>query len=121
IAVADPVLQRDAPAPAGWHGGSGGVRRNLVRDMRTGQRSRAVAGQPLRPILPLLAERAADQQRAKARAIDEQVSGDLLPAFEHQGGYVAAFRILAHLDYAPFDPLDADRLAVLAQERAEQR
>ena len=72
-AVADAVLQGNAPLPAG-----------LVRDRaRIGnrrahglglQRHRAVAEQMVRPVFIAHVQRVADEQAAKARAIDEQVA-----------------------------------------------
>src|SRR3546814_8861031 len=92
MAVARPVLERDTPLPAG-----------LVRDRlrigprRTGilarHRDRAVAGQPVRPVLEARFERLLDQQRAKARAVDKGFAADFLAAFEDYRFDMAAFAI----------------------------
>src|SRR5690242_13973659 len=81
----------------------------------------AIAGEPGGPILPRLAERAAEQQRTEARAIDEQVAFDFAAAFEHERSDVAAPGVLAYVDDLAFDALDAElRRGVFAEERAEQ-
>ena len=72
VAVADPVLQRDAPLPARGARRGARVRREHGARGGAGHRHRAVARQPVRPVLEAALERALDQQRAKTRAVDEQ-------------------------------------------------
>jgi hypothetical protein len=73
IAVAGAVLQRDAPAPAGLVGGGAGVGRQAVAAGLAGHGHGPVVGQPVAPVLDSPAQGLADQQGAKARAVDEQV------------------------------------------------
>src|SRR5690606_2295824 len=81
VAVSRAVLERDAPLPAA-----------LVRDclcigprwasIFAGHRNRAVAGKPMRPVLKAGLESVPDQQRAKARAVDEKLAVDRGSVFE---------------------------------------
>ena len=67
------MLERDAPLPARAARGRAGEGIGLAGE-RAGHRDRAVAGQPVLPVLVAGAERLLDQQPAKARAVDEQVA-----------------------------------------------
>ena len=52
IAVADAVLERDAPAPARGHRGGAGIGLDRAFGRGAGQGGGAVARQPVRPVLP---------------------------------------------------------------------
>src|SRR3546814_10358411 len=74
------VLERDTPLPAGL------VRDRLCIGTRWAgilarHRDRTVAGQPMRPVLETRFERLFDQQRAKARAVDEEFAVDYRAIF----------------------------------------
>ena len=56
-----------------------------------------------------------EQQRAKARAIDEQVAGDVLPSFEHERRSRRRLRILPDVDDLALDPLDPERLVACSR------
>ena len=79
VAVADPVLQRDAPLPAGLPRGGARVGRER-RDARARDGLRAIARQPLIPMFVADPERVADQERAHAGAVDEEVAVDFSPS-----------------------------------------
>src|SRR5438552_2050813 len=66
---------------------------------------RAVGWKPVGPVLELLAQYLANQQRAKAGAVDEQVARDLLTRFEDQRLDIAALAMLAHIGNLALDPL----------------
>ena len=114
--AANAVLHRDVPAPARFMGDGARVRHRRRVD-RTGlHRNRAVAGQPVVPVLIAGFQRLLDQQAAEAGAIDEQVTFDHLAIVQHQRLDVATVGILAHfLDHA-LDPVDPVTLEFLAQE-----
>ncbi|ESQ88986.1 hypothetical protein ABAC460_14490 [Asticcacaulis sp. AC460] len=95
IAVADPVLQRNAPHPPAGLCRGAGERGDVVGIFRrTGQSHRAVARQPVAPVAVRRANGLLDQQAAKARAVDKQVALDPPAIVEAQGGDIAAFGIL---------------------------
>jgi len=106
-AVARAVLQRDAPLPAPVvrhrtgqrHGRAGGFR--LHGDG-------AVVEQPLRPVLVFHAHRLAQQQRAEARAVDEQVALDARARIQHERGDVARGRVCVDARDLRFDALRAE-------------
>src|SRR3546814_5915974 len=108
------VLERDAPLPA-----RRAPRRSRigmkVRLARRRHRRRAVARQPVRPVLDPHPQRLRHQQPAKARAIDEQVAGDARPRRQLYRGDVAGRAILLDLDDPPFDALDPARFGPLPQ------
>ena len=114
-AVADAVLQGDSPAPPRLMRD-----RARVRHRRAGRFGlhceRAVGRKPLAPVLERGIHRPIDQQRAKAGAIDEQVSFDPNARIEHQRVDQAAFGILRHIDDLAFNPRDAGRLCKTAKE-----
>jgi tryptophan halogenase len=102
VAIAGAVLQRDAPDPARFLGGGTGEGREHGRALaRDGQR--AVAGQLVAPVVVAGVQGAFDQQAAKARAIDEQVTLDPAPVAQLDGGDEAGFGVL-------LDSLDAEAL-----------
>ena len=76
--VADPVLQRDAPLPASFVSGGAGVGRERSA-IGAGNRKRAIARQPARPVFQFRFERAVDQQSGKSGAIDKEIARDSAP------------------------------------------
>src|SRR5881394_4243119 len=75
VTIADAVLKRDAPLPAGLAGS-----RACIRRERSAGRARhgkgAVARQPVRPVLIFGVQRAVDQKPGEAGAVDEQIPAD---------------------------------------------
>src|SRR3546814_4520703 len=91
-AVADAVLQWNAPLPARImrHDARIGHRRMDVGGL---ERDRTVARQPVGPVVEPGVERAFHQQRAKPRAIDEQIALDPPVAVEDKCRNIAALPI----------------------------
>ena len=98
IAVADAVLERNAPLPPRLARDRPRVGERRA-DVGAGHRNRAVAGQPVRPVVIARCERALDQEAAKAGAVEEQVACDPLARGENQSGDVAGVAV-------PFDAID---------------
>src|SRR6185437_3294688 len=82
MSVADAMLQRDAPLPAGRAGTRHRVWRWIRRTL-AGNRHRAVAWQPLRPVLVTDPERLCDEQAPESGGIDEKVPVDPPAVGEH--------------------------------------
>src|SRR5690606_19357292 len=99
VAVADPVLERNAPLPARRASGRAG--QGLpVSGQCAGDRHGAVARQPLAPVDETDAQRLPDEKRAEARAVDEQVAFDTPAVLEPDRGDETAFGVLLDLDDA---------------------
>ncbi len=75
VAIADPVLERDAPLPAGAACGGAGERVIVAAEFAR-HRIGSVAGQPGGPVLEPRAHHLLDQHAAEARTVDEQVAFD---------------------------------------------
>src|SRR5205814_4497654 len=119
VAVADAMLERDPPAPTRAMGNR--TRKGRRRLDSAGlYRERAVGRKPVRPILEADPKRLADEQRAKAGAIDEQVAIDGNAGFEHQRLDVATLAVLAHVGDLAFDPPHARGFGETAQVSAVQ-
>jgi hypothetical protein len=121
VAVADPVLQRDPPLPAGVARGRAGVGRDRRIRVGAGHRDRAVAGQPVAPVLVTGPERLLDQQTAETRTVDEQLALDPAPAFHHHRLDETVLAAQHVVDHLALDPLHPARLCVLAQVARVQR
>ena len=80
--VALTVLQRNAPLPSGIMGNRAGIRHRRA-DAGGLDRDRVVTRQIMRPIIKPGVQRAFDQQRTKAGAIDEQIAFDPPVSIEH--------------------------------------
>ncbi len=110
----------DAPLPTRL--ASGRPRQGDERlDPRARHRHRAVARQPVRPVLVSGLQRLLDQQAAEAGAVDEEIRFDPAVAFERDRRDVAA---VAHFDIddLPLGALDAVLLGEGAQiSRVERR
>ena len=115
IAIAGPVLQRDAPLPACRLRGRAGVRRHLT-DLGAGNRDRAIARKPMSPVVIAGAQRFFDQQAAKPAAIDEELAGDLASVIEFDRRDISVFAVKANIADAPFDAGDAARFGIFPQE-----
>src|SRR5690606_28125268 len=115
VAVAGPVLQRNAPLPACAMRGAAGERIGRG-DIGGRDGDGPVDREPVAPVLVADAERLADQQGAEARAVDEQVALDALAAFELDRRDVAAFAVAMDADDATLMPPRAMRLGAAAQE-----
>ena len=83
IAVADAMLQRNAPLPAGLARRGARVGRQGAGAL-AGHRHRPIAGQPMGPVLVSGLQRLLDQQPAKARTVDEQIRLDPLAVIQLQ-------------------------------------
>ena len=114
MAVADPVLQRDAPLPAGLAGGGARVRGRLGH-ARAGHGHGPVARQPVAPVLVTGLQGLLDQQAAEARAVDEQLALDALAAVEHDRFDEAVLAAQDRVDDLALGTHDAELLGVAAQ------
>ncbi|VVT14865.1 conserved hypothetical protein [Sphingomonas aurantiaca] len=121
IAVANAVLERDAPLPPGWFRGR--ARIGLDRPVRrgAGHRDGAVAGQPARPVFPGFGHRVAEQQAAEPRTIDEQVALDRFARVQAERADVAVQRIPVDRHDPRFGPARAVGFGKMAEIGAEQR
>src|SRR5581483_538737 len=73
VSVARAVLQRDPPLPS--RSVSDRARKRSRRtEASAGQRQRAIAGKPPRPVIEARVERALDEERSEAAAVDEEVA-----------------------------------------------
>ena len=102
MAVADPVLQGNAPLPAGFAGGRAGIRTKGAHALG-GHGNRPVAWQPMRPVFVLHAERLSDQQAPESGAIDEKLAGHAPAVFQRQRFDEAAVGIPLHPRDLAFD------------------
>lgn len=120
MAVADAVLQWDAPLPA--RAVRRGSRQRQQRPHRSARHGhRAVAGQPLAPVVIAGLQRLLDQQAAQARAVEEEVAFDGLAARQLHSSD-ATVLALAHFDDLALHALHAALLRVAAQiARVETR
>jgi hypothetical protein len=119
VAVAGAVLQRNAPLPAGRARGGARIGRDRVHAF-AGHGQRAVARQPVRPVLVAGLQGLLDQQPAEARAVDEQFAIDALAAFQRHRFDEAVVGALVHLADLAFDALHAALLRQFAQEARVQ-
>ena len=113
--VALAVLQRDPPLPAGIvrnRTGMGHRRSNAGGLHGDGRIERQVMG----PVVEPGVQRAFDQQRAKARAIDEQVGLDPPITVKQKRGNIAALPVEFDLGDPPLDPPRPIGFGTLAQE-----
>src|SRR5512139_458731 len=106
VAVADAVLQLDAPLPSGLAGGGAGVRRQRRVGAALGDDG-AVAGQPVRPVLEADAQLMRDEKAAEAAAIDEEIAFDAFAVRELYRGDEAVFAAQFHVDDFAFGAPDA--------------
>ena len=113
-AVADAVLQRNAPLPAGAARHGARVRQDAIGG--TGlHRERAIGGQPLAPVFVTGLERLLDEQAAKAGAVDEQIAFDAPAVFHDQRGDVAVPAVLLDAGDLALDALDTLGLVLRTQ------
>ena len=119
-AVANPVLQRDAPLPPrlARNGAGVGFRRFHGFGLHG---NGAVARQPVSEVLVPDVERLFDQEAPEPRAVDEQVACDALPGLQSEGRDEAALRILLHAFDAAFLAHRTVLLGHAAQERRVER
>src|SRR6187431_2399733 len=106
VAIADAMLQRDAPLPAG------AVRRGArQRDQwlhgAAGDRDRAVTGQPVRPVVVAGVQGLLDEQAMHARAVDEKITFDATTVVQHDGADESIRLALLHGDDFAFNAFDA--------------
>ena len=113
IAVADAVLQRDAPLPARLAPDGQGVRRRR-RVAGALHGDGAVAGQPARPVLIAGLQRLLDQQAAKAAAIYEEVAVDARAVLQIEALDEAGFGMQRDVRHPAFDAAHAARLGEAA-------
>ena len=120
VAVADAVLERDAPLPTGGAGRGAGQRLVVAAEF-TGDSDGAVAGQPSGPVHERHPERLAEQKRAETGAVEKQLALDLGAVVERDRGEKAGLGMLADLGDAPLDPRDALLLGPSAKEEGVAR
>src|SRR3546814_671903 len=101
MAVAEAMLERDAPLPARRARGRAGERR-AIAPQRAGNCDRTVAGQPGGPVGIADAERLPEEQRAEARAVDEEIALHPRAVFERDAGDEAGFAVLLDRDDTAF-------------------
>ena len=119
-AVADPVLQGNAPLPPRCVRNRARVRRRrLARFGLHGDGP--VGGQPVAPVFDAYTQGIADQQRPEPGAVDKQIALDRRPAVEHQRLDSARLCVLPDLADFAIHALDAGRLAQLAEKRGVAR
>ena len=87
----------------------------------TGHGGRAIAGQPVVPILVTRVQRVLDQEAAKSGAIDEEISLDALAAVEGQRLDESVFGLERHGLNLTLRPLYARGLRNVAQISCKQR
>src|SRR5690606_2996115 len=119
IAVSEPMLQRDAPTPAGLLRGRLGIGHDRPGMFRL-DRNCAVACQVLRPVVESDAERFLDQEPFEAGAVDEEVAVDLASVFERQT-LDESVRCPCDFRDAPFDAFQPTRFRIPAQVTRDVR
>ncbi|MNV33775.1 hypothetical protein D3C71_1251560 [compost metagenome] len=113
--AADPVLQRDVPAPPGLVRDGTGVghrRRGRVGLHGNG----AITGQPFVPVFIAGMQGLLGQQAAEAGAVDEQIAFDDLSVFQHQCRHGAVMGMLPDLADFAFHPAQPVGFGFAAQE-----
>src|SRR3546814_7059449 len=110
MAVADAVLERNAPLPAGWARGRAGDLLAVAAE-RAGNGDRAVARQPVGPVDEIDPEGLPEQQRTEARTVDEEIALDPRPAIEREAGDETPCPLL----------LDRDDASLVAREPKSNR
>src|SRR6185312_7971453 len=103
VSVADAMLQRNSPLPAGRTGTGHRVRCEL-RGALGGDGHSAIAGQPIGPVLVTRLQRLLDDQTPEAGSIDEELTADFAAIGERQALYEPVRRTQADIRYLPFDP-----------------
>ena len=121
VAVADAMLQRYAPLPAGIAGGRAGIGTEGIHPLaRHG--NRPVARQPVRPVFVVHAERLSDQQAPETGAIDEKLAGHALAVFQRQRFDETAVGVPFHVRDFPLDAGHAQLFAEFPEiERVQGR
>ena len=76
------------------------LQRAVVR--RAWHRDGPVAWQPVRPVLPFFLQRLADEERSKARAVNEQVAFDAFAGFELERRDASGLGVQLHIDNLAF-------------------
>ncbi len=120
VAIADPMLQRNAPLPAHVPGGREGVRGERPGAL-AGDGDGAITGQPVRPILVTGLQCALDQQAPKTGAVEVQIGLDALAAFEYQASDESVLRAKLDALELAFRAGDATRLRIATQVGGQQR
>src|SRR5690349_12714035 len=103
--IADAMLQRNAPPPARIVGDGSREWRSRADEFRLHGR-RAIARQPLRPVVVARLQSLLDEQTPEARAVDEEVPADSLARFENERLDETGFRVLTHLANLALDAGD---------------
>ena len=113
--IAHTVLQRDAPLPA--RRARGRLRkRPELRPMFARHRHRAVAGQPMAPVIIGRAQDAFDQHGAKARTIDEQIGRQRLAGLQDDRVNMVTLTLACGIRHLTLDPAHAIALGRTAQK-----
>ncbi len=120
VAVADAVLQGDAPLPARLPRGGQGIGGGGPIALRLHGHG-AIAGQPLTPVLVTGPKSLLDQQSAKTAAVDEKVARDRPAVLQPQGFDVPRFALQVRARDLRVDPGDATFQGVFPQELGKER
>src|SRR5690606_9218927 len=113
-AVADPVLQRDAPLPAGIVRGRTSVRSQWT-DRFTGNGHSPVARQPVRPVSVAHIELLPDQEAAETGAVHEEIALYHRSIAKCYGPDETGLRVERDIPDDPLDALNAQALAELSK------
>src|SRR5690349_1343530 len=116
VSVACPVLQGNSPLPAGLMSPGARVRNETFRPALAGDRERAIARQPVRPVLVAGAQRLFDEQPAETRAIQKEIAGNRGAIFQANRFDEPALAMAIDADDLAFDANDATLLGVTPQE-----
>ncbi len=112
--VADPVLKRNPPPPAGGLCCGPGIRGKRIGVFRR-HRDGAIVRHPVTPVVEPSLQRTLDQQGAETGTIHEEVARNLLAGLQGHGSQEPVFAILGNVHDAAFDAFDAAHLGIGAQ------
>src|SRR5690606_3148529 len=119
VAIADSMLERNAPFPAGFECRGSRVRRERSAT-RARQGDRAIARRPVRAIFIAAAQRTFAQQPAKARAVDEQVGANAFASLQPERFDEAILATQVDIEDLPIDARYAALHGVLPQVTSEE-
>ena len=114
IAIANAMLQRNAPLPTRCACGGACERRELAGALARHCHG-AIARKPVRPVLVAGLQRLLDQQAAKARAVDEEVRLDAPVVIQMQRADETILWAQLHVQHFALDARDTPCLRVPAQ------
>ncbi|PAV67798.1 hypothetical protein WR25_02668 [Diploscapter pachys] len=116
IAVSGAMLEGDPPLPAGGACGRPRKGRQGI-DPRGGHGKGAIAGEPVRPVLPWHGQGLSQEQAAEAGAVHEQVCRELSSILQAHAGHRSVDQVVFDRGNAPFNPGHPAGFRAGAQER----